>query len=204
MLELAELLDRSCTIGGAICSERWPLYRVAVEDPLSLGNRCHELDPDAVDGRSPGVCQLDCGAAAVRDPELGEDSPNLRHPSLELPAAAVPFAGRAAPVEPFMALDRPLAWLRLRCCCANGTRLTAAGWLWLKKCVLLKLVRAGEFTARLENRRLAAVGATGTCPLTRLADRRSAALTRMVLVNRPLAKSCALTAVTAPVTRAFR
>jgi hypothetical protein len=83
--------------------------------------------------------------------------------------------------------------------------LIAAGWVCVKKCVLLKFVAcAGVLTARFEYRRLADVGAIGTCPFTRLAERSCSELTCMVLVNRPFAKSCSLTAVTPPAIRAFR
>ena len=70
--------------------------------------------------------------------------------------------------------------------------------------MLLKFVLLRAVTGRSEKRWLAAVGAIGTCPLTKLADRSSSALTRMVLVKRPLANSLELTAVTPFVTRALR
>ena len=146
---------------------------------------------------------------APRDSEPAGESPNRRHPPAEFPAAvpvvpldAVSSARRHPPV------DCPavrLAWLKLRCCCVNGTRLIAAGCVCEKKCVLLKFAACtGAVTARLEYRKLALVGAIGTWPFTRLAERSCSALTCMVLANRPLAKSCSLTAVTPPAIRAFR
>jgi len=142
--------------------------------------------------------------------ELAAGSPNRRHPLFP----AVPAAGALLVVAPRdadaaegvapVAVDRPLICPRLRCCCANGTRFTAAGWLWLKNFVLLKFVVLRAVTARSENRRLEDVGAIGTCPRTKLADRSCSGLTCIVLVKRPLANSLALTPVTPFVTRAFR
>lgn len=118
-----------------------------------------------------------------------------------VPLDAVSPAGRHAPV---VCPAVRLACLRLRCCCVNGTRLIAAGCVCVKKCVLLKFPACtGAVTARFEYRKLADVGAIGTWPLTRLAERSCSALTCIVLVNRPLAKSCSLTAVTPPAVRAF-
>jgi hypothetical protein len=167
--------------------------------------RRHPSDEPAVGGRSPEACVA----------ELPVGSPNRRHALLPAepeagafvaPREAVSVAGRAELVDgaALEVVARPLICPRLRCCCANGTRLTAAGWLWLKKCVLLKFVVLRAVTGRSERRRLEAVGAIGTCPLTKLADRSCSALTCMVLVKRPLANSLELTAVTPFVIRAFR
>ena len=174
-------------------------------------------EESAVAGRSPGVCQpLDADPLAeLCAAELAAGSPNRRHPPLPAvlvdagallvvaPLEAASLVGREALVDGVL-LARPLICARLRCCCANGTRFTAAGGLWLKNLVLLKFVVLRAVTARSENRRLEAVGATGTCPRTKLADRSCSGLTRIVLVNRPLANSLALTPVTPFATRAFR
>jgi len=155
--------------------------------------------------------------AELRVAELAAGSPNRRHSLFPAdPAAgallvvagleAASLAGRDALVDgvALIPLARPLICARLRCCCANGTRFTAAGWLWLKNFVLLKFVVLRAVTARSEKRRLEAVGAIGTCPRTKLADRSCSGLTRIVLVKCPLANSLELTPVTPFATRAFR
>jgi len=75
--------------------------------------------------------------------------------------------GAAAEGAP--ALPCRLICARLCCCCANGTRFTAAGCAWLKKRPFTAFDRGIAAVARSETRKLAAVGAIGTCPLTKLA-----------------------------------
>ena len=69
---------------------------------------------------------------APRDSELAGESPNRRQPPVEFPAAVVPVVplDTVSPACLHPPVDCPavrLAWLKLRCCCENGTRLAAAG-----------------------------------------------------------------------------
>jgi hypothetical protein len=75
--------------------------------------------------------------------------------------------------------------------------------LWLKNRTFSEL-RGILVTARLEYRRLAAVGATGNGPRTKPALRICAPPTREILPKRPAAKSAALTPPTPFATRALR
>jgi hypothetical protein len=111
--------------------------------------------------------EVDCGAFSGRQPP---DAPLLEEATL---GAAL----RAGPaVEPALLLrvagdgDSLLLCCMARCCSAKGTRWTAGGVLWLKKCTFSEL-RGALATERSVYRRFAALGATGNCPRTKLTSR---------------------------------